>query len=162
MVIGVVWCVSCGVISVVKFCSGSNLWESILMKEEFRHKIICVDLDGTIISYKRGMCSEGKFGKVLPGAKNYLKRLMKDGWWVIIYTVRGNRNKISKALLFNGIRKGVHYSAVNRRKNVILGSYKGKCGADIYLDDRAICFKGNWKKTYNEIRKFKSWVEKRR
>jgi hypothetical protein len=128
------------------------------MKEKFRQKIICVDLDGTILSYKRGWCSEGKFGKVLPGAKTYLKRLIKDGWWVIIWTVR-NTDKVKEALLFNGIQKGVHYSDVNRRKGVIPGSYKGKIGADCYLDDRGIQFKGSWKKAYNEIRKFKSWVE---
>jgi len=123
-------------------------------------KVICVDLDGTILIYKRGWCEEGKFGKVIPGVKYWLGRLIKDGWWVIIYTVR-NTNKVKETLIFNGIRKGVHYSAINQRKGVIQGTYRGKIGADVYLDDRAVQFKGNWQKAYKEISKFKSWIEKR-
>ena len=123
-------------------------------------KVICIDLDGTIIHYYKGKWDKTKFGKPVQGVKKFLLELMKDGWWIIIYTCRNDRNKIGETLLYYGIKKGVHYSAINRRKNVLEGTYKGKCGADIYLDDRGLCFTGNWKKTYKQIKNFKPWEKK--
>jgi hypothetical protein len=120
-------------------------------------KIICVDLDGTILTWYVGKWDGNKYGKPVPGAKEFLKRLIDDGWWVIIYTCRGERNKVSETLLSYGIEKGLHYSDINRRKDVLKGTYKGKIGADVYLDDRAICFEGNWERAYNQVTNFKTW-----
>ena len=123
-------------------------------------KVICVDLDGTILKWYVGRWDGEKFGQPVPGAKKFLSALISDGWWVIIYTCRGDRNKVSKTLLSYGIRQGVHYSAINRRKNVLQGTYRGKCGADVYLDDRAVKFDGNWKRAYVEVSRFKTWEQK--
>jgi len=130
------------------------------MKNKKAPKIICIDLDGTLIGYKRGYMKDGRFGKVLPGVKKYLLKLKEDGWWVIIYTVRNGRDKIEQLLIGSGIYKGMHYDTINKRRNVYPNSYYGKIGADVYVDDRAITFKGNWKKMYEEIKVFKPWGEK--
>ena len=129
------------------------------MKSEGRQRIICVDLDGVILTYERGWASEGIFGFPVDEVLMYLRCLKEDGWYVIVYTVRGDREKIVSILSSYGILSKVHYDVVNRRKNVIPGSYKGKIGADVYLDDRAITFKGDWKKAYQQIKMFKPWCE---
>jgi predicted secreted acid phosphatase len=120
-------------------------------------KVICVDLDGTILTSVSQPFSADKFGKPVKGAKKFLSVLINDGWWVIIYSVRGDKNKVAKTLLLSGIERGKHYSAINRRKNPLKGSNKGKCGADIYVCDRSITFLGNWKNTYKKIKNFKTW-----
>lgn len=130
-------------------------------QRKFRQKIIAVDLDGVILHYRKGMMRKGIFGKAIFGAKEHLKKLIEDGWYVIIYTVRGDREKIKNALSRYGIVKGEHYSAINRRKNVVPGSYRGKCGADIYVCDRTITFTGDWGKTYKKIKNFVPWEGKK-
>ena len=120
-------------------------------------KIICVDLDGVILSYKHGWLGAHTFGKPNPGMKTLLSQLIKDDYWVIIYTCRGDRKKIADTLKKYGICKKTHYEDINRRKGVWEGTSKHKIGADIYIDDRAICFAGNSKKLYKQIKKFKPW-----
>lgn len=127
------------------------------MESETRKPIICIDLDGCVLSYKKGWCGENIFGKPIIGVDEYLWRLRKDGWHVIVYSCRGDRKKVENILKKYHIEKGIHYDAINRRKNVIPGTYKGKIGADIYIDDRAICFRGDWKDTYKKIKNFRIW-----
>ena len=119
-------------------------------------KIICIDLDGVILSYHTGWLGANVFGKPNPGMKELLETLMKE-YWVIIYTCRGDRKKIAETLNKYGICKKTHYHDINRRKNAWKGTSKHKIGADIYIDDRCICFKGDCKKLYKQIKKFKPW-----
>jgi len=125
-----------------------------------RKRIICIDLDGVLLSFRSGWLRDDVYGKVLPGAKEGLAKLVGDNWHVIVYTCRKNRKKIEEVLRGYGILKGIHYHAINRRKNSYLNAYKGKIGADVYVDDRAICFEGSWEKTYERIKQFKPWEER--
>ena len=47
-------------------------------------KTICIDIDGTLVHYEE-WCGEKYFGEVLPYAKEIIKRLHDDGWFIIIY-----------------------------------------------------------------------------
>jgi len=123
-------------------------------------KVICVDLDGTILQWFKGEWDATKYGEPVPGAKEGLAALIRDRWWVIIYTCRGDRNKVAETLLSYGIQKRLHYSAINRRKNVLPGTNPGKIGADVYLDDRNIEFRGDWSDAYKRISTFYPWSGK--
>jgi len=124
-------------------------------------KVIAIDLDNTILHYKKGWLGENVFGKPIVGAKIGLKKIRKLGCWIIIYTCRGNRERIGLILKKYGILKGVHYDAINQRKYILKNSYRGKLGADIYIDDRGLMFTGNWKKTVKQVKNFKIWNEKK-
>ena len=124
---------------------------------ESRHRIICVDLDGVILSYIKGWCGDNRYGKPVRGALEGMRKLVLDGWWVVIYTCRGDRNKIGSILANYGFQRGRHYHSINRRKNTISGTYPGKIGADLYLDDRAVTFDGDWVKAFKRVKKFQPW-----
>lgn len=118
-------------------------------------KTICIDIDGTICEY-RGWHGANVFGKVLPGASETIQCLKEHGWFVIIFTTRANKAAISKFLAENGIP----FDAINENPFQPQNAIGGKPLADIYLDDRAITFRGNWNDALDEILHFKSWENK--
>ena len=58
-------------------------------------RVLCVDLDGTILKYTDGWQGVSVFGKPVRGVKKFLRRLKKDGWFIIIYTCRKDKDKIA-------------------------------------------------------------------
>ena len=107
---------------------------------------VCVDLDGTILEFDEWR-GEQHFGKPITGARAVLNELKHLGWRVIIYTTRGNEILVRNAL----DRYGVPYDYINRNPDQPAGTNEGKPIADAYVDDRAVAFRGNWRKTLEEI-----------
>lgn len=66
------------------------------------HKIVCVDLDGTISHYVEWV-DETTFGSLVLGADLALRELKSKGYTIIIYTTRGNKKLIAEFLGKNGI-----------------------------------------------------------
>lgn len=117
-------------------------------------KTVCIDLDGTLVHYEEWQ-GEEHFGKVLPGASVATKALHDKGWFIIIYTTRSNKTILSKFLSENKIE----FDAINENPYQPANAIGGKPIADVYVDDRALCFKGDWEQTVSEILKFKPWEE---
>ena len=117
-------------------------------------KTVCIDLDGTLVHYEEWQ-GEEHFGKVLPGASTATKALHEKGWFIIIYTTRSNKTILSKFLSENQIE----FDAINENPYQPSNAIGGKPIADVYVDDRALCFKGDWARTESEILKFKPWEE---
>lgn len=124
-------------------------------KVKARKKTICLDVDGTLLHYDtwRG---EDHFGEPIVGAVEMTRLLRQNGWHIIIHTTRGNEPKLGAYLK----SKGFAFDEINKNKYQPAGTNKGKPIADIYVDDRAIGFRGNWGETLKEIAKFKLWYEK--
>lgn len=118
-------------------------------------KTICIDIDGTICRYSvwRG---ESHFGEVLPGAKEAILQLHNEGWYVIIYSTRSNKDEIKQFLE----KEEIYFDSINQNPFQPYNAIGGKPIADVYLDDRAVTFKGNWHEAYKEVMNFIPWENK--
>lgn len=117
-------------------------------------KTVCIDIDGTISHYIEWVDST-TFGEVLPHCAETIHHLKADGWYVIIYTTRADKAEISKFLETHNIP----FDAINENPNQPDNAKGGKPIADVYVDDRAIQFDGNWAGAYEKITGFTSWEE---
>lgn len=124
-------------------------------KTETMPKTICIDIDGTIVHYTDWV-DEKHFGKVLSGAPEATQQLHRKGWYIIIYTTRADKKTTGKFLSDNGF----YFDSINENPYQPENAKGGKPIADIYVDDRAICFNGNWEDTLKEIDNFKPWEER--
>lgn len=117
-------------------------------------KTICIDIDGTISRYIEWVDSK-TFGEVLPHCAETIHHLKADGWYVIIYTTRADKGEIKKFLDANN----VPFDSINENQNQPDNAKGGKPYADVYIDDRAIQFDGDWAGAYEKITGFKTWEE---
>ncbi len=99
---------------------------------------IAVDLDGTICSYTEWK-GEDVFGDVRPGCVEALVDLKKRGWRIVIFTTRGNTDRIAEFLNDNQ----VPFDHINMNPDQPEGT-SGKVIADVYVDDRAINAESDW------------------
>ena len=130
-----------------------TLPKMILMTNNQDINIIAVDFDAVINPYKVGFMGWDKIPEEpISGCKEVLTQLRNHGWKIIIHSVRAKHLK--------------GYEALNRylRKYRIpfdeIWRSPGKPRAEIYLDDRALKFEGNWYDTYNQIKNFETYQGK--
>jgi hypothetical protein len=110
--------------------------------------ILCVDFDGVLNSYKSGWQKDDAIlvNPPVPGALDWLEKAMKD-WDVCVYSARSSRaggiEAIKTWLL--------HYAAAEwadiGRAEKLVKSLKfptQKPPAFLMIDDRAVCFDGNF------------------
>lgn len=105
----------------------------------FKKKIL-IDLDGVLNEYGKEPYDDNFIPKIKSGAKEFIKELSKFAE-LYLFTSR-NLILSVKWLLDNKIDK--YFKDVT---NVKLPSY-------LYIDDRCLCFKGNYEQTLKEIQKF--------
>jgi hypothetical protein len=110
---------------------------------------VAIDFDGVIHSYKNGWQGNTNLRPPVPGAADAINALSMK-YKVVIYSTR--------AQTFKG------YAAISeylKKIGVIetLEITDKKPSAVCCIDDRAISFRGDWKKTIGEIENFRSWVD---
>lgn len=120
-----------------------------------RPKTVCIDFDGVIHDYRKGWRGIDVFDRVLPGASEATHRLRDAGYVIIIHTTRNDSPALQTFLDENQIA----YDHINHNPFQPVGSDKGKIIADVYLDDRGICFTGDWNMAVNQIMNFKTWQQ---
>jgi len=120
-------------------------------------KTICIDFDGVIHDYSNGWQGDDVFGKPVEGAKEGLKALKDAGWTIILFTTRKATGKLYDFLAEHDLTVDYVNWNPNQPKNT-----SGKLIADVYLDDRGVCFDGDWKKAIELISAFKPWQEKQK
>ena len=103
-------------------------------------KTIMIDLDGVLNTYN-GNYSENYIPDVKRGAKEFIKKLNKD-YDLILFTTRNNL-EATKWLIENKMDE--YFKDVTSIK----------IPAYLYLDDRAIGFRGDYEYTLKQIEKFK-------
>lgn len=106
---------------------------------------ICLDFDGVLNNYDGWQGEKELFG-ARDGAKDFIKELSKN-YQVHILTTR-MPIKVIRWLKKHGLDKYVT-SVTNT-----------KIGAVAYIDDRAICFNGNYDEVLNTLKDFKAHWEK--
>ena len=113
------------------------------MKDLKYTKKILIDLDGVLNEYGQEKYDENYIPEIKNGAVEFLEKLSKIAE-LYLFTSR-NVMLSTKWLIKNNI--DMYFADVT---NIKIPSY-------IYVDDRTICFKGDFKKTLNEIKKFKPY-----
>ena len=104
-------------------------------------KKILIDLDGVLNEYGKEKFNENYIPEIKIGAYEFIEKLSKQSE-LYLFTTR-NLMLATKWLIKNNLDK--FFKDVT---NVKLSSY-------LYIDDRCICFKGNYNKTLEEIKNFK-------
>lgn len=118
-------------------------------------KTICIDFDGVIHDYSNGWQGEDVFAQMIPNADTATALLKKKGWRVIIFTTRKKTKKLEDWLSEHKIA----YDFINENPDQPEHA-SGKIVADVYLDDRGICFRGRWDEwLMRDILDFESWEE---
>jgi histidinol phosphatase-like enzyme len=106
---------------------------------------IAIDLDGTLLTEN----DDGEMQPIL-GAREALEKLKALGYYIVIYSCRfglaARLNRLEDELkLIRRVlsRHGIQYD------EIFLGE---KLVADVYVDNRAISFAGDWTKTCKEVK----------
>ncbi|MBQ8051645.1 MAG: hypothetical protein IJ197_08770 [Bacteroidaceae bacterium] len=102
-------------------------------------KTICIDFDGVLADYSEGFQGKDVFGEMIPNADIATKVLKNNGWTIIVYTTRPVTDALKDWLKENKIT----YDHINENPDQPKDTSE-KLMADIYLDDRAMCFRGTW------------------
>ena len=110
-----------------------------------RRPVVCVDLDGVLNTFDVWRSPE-YFHPPRPGAREFLSRLNEAGYRVVIFTVRW-REWVERWLEDNGLRQYVDEVTDKKRP------------AQVYLDDRAVCFRGDFEEAYRQIVNFRPFWE---
>lgn len=104
-------------------------------------KRILIDLDGVLNEYGKEKYDENSIPKIKEGADKFLEKMSKLGE-LYLFTTR-NLILATKWLMQNNLDK--YFKDVT---NIKVSSF-------VYIDDRTICFKGDYEKTYKETVNFK-------
>lgn len=104
-------------------------------------KKILIDLDGVLNEYGKEKFSENHIPRIRIGAYEFLETLSQSAQ-LYLFTSR-NLILATKWLINNNLDK--FFMDVT---NIKLPSY-------LYIDDRTICFKGDYNKTLDEIKNFR-------
>lgn len=118
-----------------------------------KKQTIAIDFDGVLADYSEGYQGKDVFGSMVPGADNATKVLKENGWIIIIYTTRPATEALKKWLDDNKIT----YDYINENPDQPEESKGCKLMADVYLDDRSLQFRGQWRWMMNDIACFKPW-----
>jgi len=109
--------------------------------------IACIDLNGVLDSYT-GWQGASHFDPPRNGAREFLEALRARGFKLVIFTTRYPED-VWRWLRTYGLNQLV--SDVTDRKPA----------AHVFVDDRAICFRGDFVATLREIEEFAAhWEEK--
>ncbi len=103
-------------------------------------KKILIDLDGVLNQYGKEKFDENYIPNLKIGAKEFIQKLSND-FELYLFTSR-NLLLASKWLINNDLDK--YFKDIN---NIKIPSF-------LYIDDRTICFKGDFNNTLYEISKF--------
>ena len=112
-------------------------------------RTIAVDFDGVIADYD-GWKGAGVLGPPRRDVLEALRTLQAEGWKIIIHTTRGE-----KEICGYLAEHGIPHHEINRNSDYrTLGT---KPVADVYWDDRALCYSGDARRDLECIRRFRTW-----
>jgi hypothetical protein len=107
--------------------------------------IVCVDLNGVLDRYT-GWKDPSHWDPPRRGARRFLERLVSAGFQVVVFTTRYPPDA-RRWLRRHGLLAQV--SDVTDRKPP----------AHVFIDDRAVCFRGSFTSTLKSVRAFKAHSE---
>lgn len=133
------------------------------MSKQFK-PIVCIDFDGVIHSYERGWQGGAIYGTVVPGFFEWVQAA-KSKLKLVVYSSRSKDPILTMAMAsWINDKWGQWYRATypdNETPEPPFEYASEKPPAWLTIDDRAICFKGNWEDPQldpDEILQFKPWM----
>jgi hypothetical protein len=122
------------------------------MKEE-KIKTVAIDFDGVICEYT-GWKGMPTFGEPIKGASYAISELRSRGWKVIVWTNRADIDGVKDWLEDSMIK----VDAINENPWAPANVVKSrKITADVYIDDKALKFNGDWSRSLQKTLRFKEW-----
>ena len=117
---------------------------------------IAIDFDGVLHAYSKGWDDGTIYDEPVPGAAEAMKQLKDAGHTLYIFTTR--TNPVFKKKEESGEQKK-NMEEWLKKHNIVFDKVWtfGKPMADIFIDDRAISFQGNWQETVEAVAHFKVW-----
>ena len=117
------------------------------MRARAKRKVVCMDFDGVIHSNRKRWVGTHVINDVpVPGAKEGIAELRLT-YRVIVYSgrcrVEGAAQVIEKWLVQHGILVDAVVSV--------------KPNADYFVDDKAVCFGGDWSQLKEDVKSFRHW-----
>jgi phosphoglycolate phosphatase-like HAD superfamily hydrolase len=103
--------------------------------------LVCVDLNGVLDAY-RGWQGADHWDDPAPGARAFLEALRSRGCRVVVFTTRHHEG------VWEWLRR--HELAA-----LVADVTDRKPPADVFVDDRAICFRGDFDAALQQIETFK-------
>ena len=118
--------------------------------------IIAIDFDGVIHRYSKGWNGGDIYDPPVEGTRQALEQLKHEGHTLYIFSTRNNK-------LFH--KKGIDQKEAMEtwmKQHAIpydkIWTY-GKPMADLFIDDRALQFRGKWKETIEAVKHFHPWYK---
>ncbi len=108
---------------------------------------ICLDFDGCIHYYREGWKGAADVYDIpVPGAKEAIEQFRKAGFKPIVFSARcGQEGGI------DAIKEWLS------KYEIDVDVAETKPPASVYVDDRAVCFKGDWSETVRDAVAFTQW-----
>jgi hypothetical protein len=110
--------------------------------------IIAVDFDGTLHTGEWPA-----IGEPMPWAADTMRRLKRDGHYLIIWSCREGREQTAMTNWL--IEKGIPFDRINDHHPDSIAKYGGdarKVFADLYIDDKQLGGLPDWDEIYNLIK----------
>jgi hypothetical protein len=112
------------------------------IENNLKNRAVCVDFDGVLANISGDI---EHFGSPISGGAEALCELRAHGLKIIIHTSRPARQEHLKQLESYLVEAGIPFDEINSNSDCIWPSKKPL--ADLYIDDRALRFEGDWKDT---------------
>jgi hypothetical protein len=109
-------------------------------------QIVCVDFNGVLDSYS-GWRGPAHFDPPRPGAREFLESLVARGYEIVVFTTRYADDVWNWLDAFD--MRGLVSEVTDR-----------KPAAHVFVDDRAVCFRGDFAATLVEIDRFSAHWER--
>ena len=100
-------------------------------------KIVCVDFNGVLDTYE-GWRGPKHFDGARPGAREFLQALSSRGYAIVVFTTR------YAADVWQWLRQ-------HDLDDLVIDVTDRKPAAHVFVDDRAVCFRGDFAATLQEI-----------
>lgn len=116
---------------------------------------IAIDFDGVLHLYSKGWNGGAIYDPPVPGAKEAMQQLKQQGHYLLIFSTRTNTifRKKGEPDQQKAMEEWLTQHEIPFDKIWTFG----KPMADIYIDDRALSFQGNWTQTLQEVNTFQVW-----